>query len=59
MFIAAKYVMTATSVTIVVVLNYVCIYRAAFPTGHLLGCFAGCFAAVVVWELSLLARIAT
>ena len=53
-FLIAKYLMTAASVAIVVLLNYIGVARARFPMGDLLQYFAGCFAAVVIWEMVLL-----
>lgn len=55
-FMMAKYLITATSVVIVVVLNYVFIQRLRLKSGDLLNYFAGCFAAVVAWELILIVR---
>lgn len=55
-FLMSKYLMTAASVVIVVLLNYITIQRVRFPMGELLRYFAGCFAAVVIWETVLLVR---
>jgi hypothetical protein len=55
-FLLSKYLMTAISVIIVVLLNYITFQRVRFPTGELLRYFAGCFAAVVIWETFLLVR---
>ena len=55
-FMMAKYLMTSTSVVIVVLLNYVFIQRIRLQLGALLNYFIGCFVAVVVWELVLIVR---
>jgi hypothetical protein len=55
-FFAGKYLITAVSVVIVVLLNYITFQRVRFPMGELLRYFAGCFAAVVIWETVLLVR---
>ena len=55
-FMAAKYLITSASVIIVVLFNYILVQRANFRLGNLLPYFAGCFAAVVIWELVLFAR---
>jgi hypothetical protein len=55
-FLLSKYLMTSVSVVIVVLLNYITIQRVRFPMGELLRYFAGCFAAVVIWETVLLVR---
>jgi hypothetical protein len=55
-FLLSKYLMTAASVVIVVLLNYITFQRVRFPMGELLRLFAGCFAAVVIWETILLVR---
>ena len=55
-FLLSKYLMTAVSVVIVVLFNYITFQRVRFPIGELLGVFAGCFAAVVIWETVLLFR---
>jgi len=55
-FMAAKYLITSASVVIVVLFNYILIQRVHFQMGDLLHYFAGCFAAVVIWELVLFAR---
>jgi hypothetical protein len=58
MFMLAKYLITSASVVTVVLLNYVFIQRIRLQLGDLLKYFAGCFAAVVVWELVLIVRFA-
>ena len=55
-FLLAKYLITAASVVIVVLLNYIGIERLRFSMGELLHYFAGCFAAVVIWEAVLFMR---
>ena len=55
-FLLVKYVITSVSVVIVVLLNYIVVQRIWFPMGELLRYFAGCFAAVVIWEAVLLVR---
>jgi hypothetical protein len=55
-FFISKYLMTSVSVVIVVLFNYITFQRVRFPMGELLRYFAGCFAAVVIWETVLLAR---
>jgi hypothetical protein len=55
-FLLAKYLITSASVVIVVLLNYIVVQRIWFPMGELLRYFAGCFAAVVIWEAVLLVR---
>jgi hypothetical protein len=55
-FMMAKYGITATSVVIVVLLNYVFIQRIRLQLGDLLNYFACCFGAVVVWEFVLIIR---
>ena len=55
-FMAAKYLMTAAAVMIAVVLHYALIRYVQLQFGMLLHFFAGCFAAVVVWELVLVVR---
>ena len=57
-FMMVKYLITSTSVVIVVVLNYTFIQRIRLQLGDLLNYFAGCFIAVVVWELVLIVRFA-
>ncbi len=54
-FLFVKYLLTSTAVVIVVLLNYICIFRVRFQMYHLLKYFAGCFAAVVLWEIVLIA----
>ena len=55
-FMAAKYLITSASVVIVVLFNYILIQRVHLQMGDLLHYFAGCFAAVVIWETVLLMR---
>jgi type IV secretory pathway TrbL component len=55
-FLFAKYLLTAGSVTIVVLINYVFIRVFRTQVKHLLVYFAGSFALVVIWELYLVAR---
>jgi hypothetical protein len=55
-FLIVKYLLTSLSVVIVVLLNHMVIRRVRFPIGDLLQYFAGCFAAVVIWEAFLLVR---
>jgi hypothetical protein len=55
-FLLSKYLITAASVAIVVLLNYIGIAHVRFPMGDLLQYFAGCFAAVVIWETVLFVR---
>lgn len=55
-FLIAKYLMTAISVTIVVLINYVFIRIFRSHVRDLLVYFAGCFALVVAWELFLMVR---
>ena len=55
-FFVAKYLLTSISVVIIVLLNYICIFRIQYQLGNLLKYFAGCFAAVVAWELFLIMR---
>ena len=55
-FMMAKYLITSTSVVIVVLLNYVFIQRIKLQLGALLNYFVGCFVAVVVWEIVLIMR---
>ena len=55
-FLLSKYLLTSFSVVIVVLLNYMTFQRLRFPMGELLRVFAGCFAAVVIWEAFLLVR---
>lgn len=55
-FLLSKYLITAASVVIVVLLNYITFQRVRFPMGELLRYFAACFAAVVIWETVLLMR---
>ncbi len=55
-FMAAKYLITSASVVIVVLFNYILIQRIHLQMVNLLHFFAGCFAAVVIWELVLFAR---
>jgi hypothetical protein len=53
-FMAIKYFITAASVVLVVVLNYVFVRFLGLGFGSLLNVFAGCFFMVVVWELFLI-----
>ena len=55
-FMMAKYLITSTSVVIVVLLNYFLIQRIRLQLGALLNYFVGCFFAVVVWEIVLIMR---
>ena len=55
-FLMVKYLITSVSVVIVVLLNHMVIRHVRFPIGDLLQYFAGCFAAVVIWEAFLLVR---
>ena len=56
-FMLVKYILTAMGVTIVVLLNYVVIRKTRIRFQVLMQIFAGCFAAVVAWELLLIARL--
>lgn len=56
-FLIAKYLMTAISVVIIVVLNYVFLRYMKTSVGSLLKYAAISFAAVVVWELVLVVHI--
>jgi hypothetical protein len=56
MFILAKYLFTAASVLIVVLLNYILIRHLNIFTRNLLHFFAGAFALVIAWELFLTFR---
>lgn len=55
-FLVTKYLLTAMSVTIVVLINYVFIRLLRSHVRDLLVYFAGSFALVVVWELFLMVR---
>ncbi len=55
-FVIAKYLLTAISLTIVVLINYVFIRIFRAHVRDLLIYFAGCFALVVAWELFLMVR---
>lgn len=55
-FMAAKYLITVSVVTIGVLLNYAYVRFVRLQFGHILNVFAGCFAMVVAWELFLIAR---
>ena len=55
-FLIAKYLLTAGSVVIVVLINYVFIRIFRSHVRDLLVYFAGCFALVVAWELFLMVR---
>lgn len=52
-FMAVKYLLTSIAVIIAVVLHYAFVRYLRIQFGLLLHVFAGCFAAVVVWELVL------
>lgn len=58
-FLVTKYLMTAAAATIAVMLNYAAIRIFKVRIGQLLKAFACCFAMVVVWELFMVARMAT
>jgi len=58
-FMIIKYLMTASAVTIIVLLNYTIIRSFRIQIGHLLNGFAGCFIMVVMWELFLVMRSAS
>jgi hypothetical protein len=55
-FLVVKYLLTAISVTIVALINYVFIRVFRTHVRNLLIYFAGCFALVVAWELFLMVR---
>jgi hypothetical protein len=55
-FLVVKYLLTAVSVTIVALINYVFIRIFNTHVRNLLLFFAGCFALVVAWELFLMVR---
>jgi hypothetical protein len=55
-FLFVKYLLTAMSVTIVALINYVFIRMFKTHVRNLLIYFAGCFALVVAWELFLMVR---
>jgi Domain of unknown function (DUF5658) len=55
-FLLVKYGMTAVSVMIVLLLNYVFVRHLKLHARSLLNYFAGMFALVVVWELFLVVR---
>jgi hypothetical protein len=55
-FLAAKYFLTSLSVIIAVVLHYAFLRHFGVHLKLLLHLFAGCFAAVVVWEIFLAVR---
>ena len=55
-FILAKYALTAVSVIIILMVSQACIRPLKFYARDLLKFFAGGFAAVVAWELVLVAR---
>lgn len=55
-FVGVKYMLTAASVIIIVAFNYVFIPHFKLFIRDLLKLFAGGFAAVVSWELFLMAR---
>lgn len=56
-FMAAKYLITAAVVTIVVAFNHAFLHFLKIRFGQLLKVFAGCFAMVVVWELFLMVHL--
>ncbi len=56
-FMLAKYLLTASVVIIVVVMNYAFLRLLKIQFGQLLKVFAGCFAMVVAWELFLVAQL--
>ncbi len=56
-FMMTKYILTAISVTIVVLFNYVFIRYLRIQFQVLMRIFAGCFGMVVAWELFLIARL--
>jgi hypothetical protein len=55
-FMLVKYVLTAVSVLIILMLNYVFLRHINIHVRALLNYFAGIFVVVVVWELFLVAR---
>jgi hypothetical protein len=55
-FMATKYMITASVVIIGVLLNYACVRFTRFNFGQILNVFAGCFVMVVAWELFLIVR---
>jgi K+-sensing histidine kinase KdpD len=55
-FVGAKYLLTALSVCIVVVLNYAFVRRLRLYASELLKYFAAAFGAVVGWEVYLIFR---
>ncbi len=55
-FLLAKYSITAFSVLIIILLNYVFIHRLKLHVRDLLGFFAGGFALVIGWEIFLVVR---
>ena len=55
-FLAVKYLLTSISVVIAVVLHYAFLRHFGIHFKLLLHVFAGCFAAVVVWEIFLAVR---
>jgi hypothetical protein len=55
-FLISKYLLTAISVTIIVLINYVFIRIFRTHVRNLLFYFAGCFVLVVAWELFLMIR---
>jgi type IV secretory pathway TrbL component len=55
-FLIVKYLLTAISVSIVALINYVFIRIFRTHVRNLLVYFAGCFALVVAWELFLMVR---
>ena len=55
-FLAIKYSLTATCITLTVLVNYVFFKLFRMQCGHILKVFAGCFGCVVIWELYLMMR---
>lgn len=55
-FMAAKYLITASVVIIGVLLNYAYVRFFRLQFGQILNVFAGCFTLVVVWEFYLIVR---
>lgn len=55
-FMATKYLITVSVVTIGVLLNYAYVRFFRFRFGQILHVFAGCFTMVVAWELFLIIR---
>ncbi len=55
-FMAVKYFLTATVITITVLINYVYFQFFRMHVGSMLKIFSGCFTCVVIWELFLIVR---